>query len=202
LDFAKASGTTIDSIWVTNLKTNQKVKLLGNESLILTKTTGNIIVQSFDGNGYIYPNPCNGDATLSFLTTKNQHLTLSIYTISGQVLSIKKQELSPGQHTFTLKFPVIGLYVVSALKDDEQLSYKVSCIGVKIQDCKIEYGGNANLKQMKSALTSKSLSFTQGDILHYSSFSKKNNTIITDSPTVTKTYTVEFYECIDPASSM
>jgi uncharacterized protein (TIGR02145 family) len=164
----------------------------------LTITTGNDIVPSFNGSGYINPNPCNGDATLSFLTAKNQNLTLSIYTISGQVLSMKKQELSSGHHMFTLKFPVNGLYVISVLKDDGRLSFKVSSTGTKIQDSKIDYNGSESLKQLKGALTSKTLSFTQGDILLYSIFSGKNNTIITDSPTATKVYFPEFYECLDP----
>jgi len=36
----KIAGTQIDSIWVTNQRTNQKVKLLGSESLILDISTG------------------------------------------------------------------------------------------------------------------------------------------------------------------
>lgn len=66
-----------------------------------------------------------------------------------------------------------------------------------MQECKINYAGSENTKQLKSVATGKTLSYSQGDILYYSVFSGKNNTIITDSPTMTKLYSVEFYECID-----
>lgn len=42
------------------------------------------------------------------------------------------------------------------------------------------------------------LNYDQGDILNCSAYSGKNKTIIADSPTTTKVYSVEFHECIDP----
>jgi uncharacterized protein (TIGR02145 family) len=193
----KIAGTQIDSIWVTNQKTDQKVRLLGNESLVLTKTTGIDLISDNQAEGYFYPNPIYGDASLSFSTSENQEVEVRISNISGQVLALLRQELSPGQHTFKLKFPVIGLYAVSVLKEDEPLCLKAVYAGVQKQKCIIEYSGSGSPEHLKSAVVEKTLNYKLGDILFYSVFSAKNNTIITDSPSITKVYSVEFYERID-----
>ncbi len=125
-------------------------------------------------------------------------MTVSVYNISGQELGMKRQELSPGQHTFQLKFPFVGLYVVSVQTNDGGLSFKAACMGVKMQECRIEYAGSESPKQLKSTLTGKTLGFTFGDFLHYLVHSGNKNTIVTDSPAADKVYSVEFYECIDP----
>ena len=61
---SKVSGNKIDSIRVTNLRTNQVLKLLGGESLLLVKTTTGIYsLPNKLEKGSIYPNPSNEDAT-------------------------------------------------------------------------------------------------------------------------------------------
>jgi uncharacterized protein (TIGR02145 family) len=193
----KVPGTPIDSIWVTNLKTNQKVKLLGNESLTLTKTTGVNVLSSPINRSYLYPNPCYGDAMVNLSASINQKVEIRVYNISGKLLNTKSQYLDFGNHKFSIKFPTRGIYGVSILSNEAPLSFKVVCIGGKEQGCSIFYSGNESFLQLKIALTGKFLSYTQGNILHYSVFSEKNNTIITDSLTANKIYQLEFSECID-----
>jgi uncharacterized protein (TIGR02145 family) len=199
----KVSGTTIDSIWVTNQRTNQKVKLQGNESLVLTKTTGIDFINDNQAALILYPNPCYGDGTAIFSISRSQEVELRIYNASGQLLNQKRQKLFAGQHSFILKFPVIGMYTIAVLKDEGSLSIKAVCMGLKKQEGNILYVGieqvkSNSSKQLKNAEAAKTLIYTQGDILSYSLFSNKNNTIMTDSPTATKSYNIEFYECIDP----
>ena len=63
----KDTGSQIDSIYVTNQKTNQKIKLLGSESLLLKKvTTGINPLKDITEKGYILQNQNNGDANLYF----------------------------------------------------------------------------------------------------------------------------------------
>jgi uncharacterized protein (TIGR02145 family) len=50
---------------------------------------------------------------------------------------------------------------------------------------------------MKNATVQKSMNFEKGDRLYYSSSSGKNKTVLTDSPALTKVYTVEFLPCVD-----
>jgi uncharacterized protein (TIGR02145 family) len=192
------SGTNIDSIWVTNQRSNEKVKLLGNESLTLTKVTSANDIPFTSDEGFIYPNPCNGKAELCFATSMNQEVKVNVYNISGQLLSTKNQFLMPGQHRFKILFPETGIYNVSVLKSDGSIYFKAVCNGPTGTKCAIICMGSEYQNLAKSAVVGKTLKYGQGDILHCSAFSGKNNTIIADSPKATKVYSVEFYECIDP----
>jgi uncharacterized protein (TIGR02145 family) len=193
----KIAGTQIDSIWVTNQKTDQKVKLLGGESLTLTTITGIDLFRNNLGDGHLYPNPGYGDAMLEFSTAGNQGVEIRVHNISGQLLSLERQNLPSGHHRFQVKFPGTGIYTVYVLKNSGPIGFKAVCTGVKMQECHIEYVGSESPKLLKSAKAGKTLGFTLGDILYYSVFSGKNNTIVSDSPTANKVFSVEFFECRD-----
>jgi uncharacterized protein (TIGR02145 family) len=194
----KVAGTKMDSILVINQRTNQQIHLAGDESLLLTQTVTGIRSMEEKAIGYLYPNPCYGDAVLSFSTLVNQDVELRIVDISGQVLAFIRQKLSPGNHTFKLEFPVSGIYAVSVLKEDEPLSFKSVYAGIQKKECSILYSGNENPTQLKKALIDRTLHYAKGDILLCTVFSGKNKTIVTDSPTATKIYAVDFFECMDP----
>jgi hypothetical protein len=77
---SKNDGTQIDSTWVTNQRTNQKVRLLGGESLVLTTSTGTDLFRNNAGDGFLYPNPCNGEAILGFSNPRNQEVEIRVLT--------------------------------------------------------------------------------------------------------------------------
>ncbi len=192
------TSTQIDSTIVTNQKTKQKIKLLGNESLTLTNSfTGISLLQSNNENGSIYPNPCDGDAALYFSTIQSEEVAVSVFNNSGQILLQIKQNLNPGRHTFKINFPVNGVYYLSIVKSKRPYILKIISLGIKIQKCDISYNGSESSTRLKNAIPGKILNYSQGDILHYSVFSIKNNTIFTDSPGNNKVYTIDFFECSD-----
>jgi len=193
----KESGTIIDSIWVLNQRTNEKVKLTGYESLTLIKVTSINDFPLNSAEGCIYPNPCNGNTEMSFATSLNQEVKVNVYNLSGQLLSTESQFLIPGQHRFKILFSGTGIYTVSVLKNDGFLSYKAVCLKPEVMKCEIEYLGSQYPYLIKNSVAGKTLGYTQGDILLYSAFSGKNNTLFTDSPPATKVYSVDFYECKD-----
>lgn len=123
----KETGITIDSIWVTNQRTDEKVKLLENESLTLTKVTSANDIPFTSDEVCLYPNPCNGNTEMNFTTTMNQEVKVNVYNISGQLVSTKSQFLMPGQHRFKILLPETGIYYVSVLTNDDPLSFKVIC---------------------------------------------------------------------------
>ncbi len=201
----KVSGTPIDSVQATNLRTNQLVKLAGGESLVLVKTITSINpLPNKIEKGSIYPNPADENATLCFSTDKAQQVEIRMYNANGQILNQKRQSLLQGTHRFELKFPVEGIYFVSLLKSDESTSYKAICTGKALQNSSILYSGSEKLNsqrpdsnQLKRATTDKTLSYTEGDFIHYSISSGLSTTILTETPTVSKTFEVEFVSCID-----
>jgi uncharacterized protein (TIGR02145 family) len=201
----KVTGTTIDSIQATNLRTNQVVKLLGGELLFLVKNpTGINPVLEIVETGYIYPNPTDEDATFCYSMNKNEEVEISIYNTNGQLMSMIRQFLEQGIHRFELKFPLAGIYFLSVLKSEGTASFKAVYTGSKIQTCSIQYDGSEKLNsqkpetnQLKSAKTDKTLNYSDGDVIQYSVSSGVNTTIITETPTVSKTLDVEFVNCID-----
>lgn len=192
-------GTRIDSIWVTNQNTGQKVKLLENESLTLLLTTGNKGLSSFKEKGIFYPNPCQGESFLSFSTLADQEVEIKVTHISGRLAGSRKQALPAGYHTFRLHFPATGVYSVSVVRDHITLTYKAICFGDNIRKCTIDYSGNGNPVYLKNGIAGKSMDYTQGQVLLYSAYSNKKNSITTDSPSSSKSYSMEFYDCIDPS---
>ncbi len=64
----------------------------------------------------VYPNPTNGDVTVSFFATGNENITISILDINGRVIKSEKQtNLSAGytDHTFNVNDLNNGVYIVS-----------------------------------------------------------------------------------------
>jgi uncharacterized protein (TIGR02145 family) len=194
----------IDSILVTNQKTNQKVKLSGSESLLLTKSsTGIPLLQANFGTITLYPNPCYGDAVLHFSTIKSDEVRICIYSNSGQLVNKVKQILEPGFHHFLAMFPTAGIYFLFIMNSEGSISYKVVCTGKKLQNSRIVYRGseksnvNSAKRSYKIAPAGKTMTYSQGDILLYSAFLLGNNTVMTDSPKTSQVYNIEFHECID-----
>jgi uncharacterized protein (TIGR02145 family) len=201
----KADTVSIDSISATNLRTNQIVKLLGGESLLLVKTPTSINqLKSNPEMGYIYPNPTDGDATFCFSMNKSEEVEIRLYNANGQLLMQEKQNLSQGTHRYLLKFPTAGIYYLSLIKREGATGFKVVNTGRKTQNSSIVYEGIEKLNslvsdenQFKSTTTDKSLAYTEGDIIQYSFFSGVNMTIVSDIPKSSKTIDVEFVSCID-----
>ncbi|MDO9258156.1 MAG: FISUMP domain-containing protein [Bacteroidales bacterium] len=201
------SGTPIDSIQATNLRTGQIVKFLGNESLVLMKTITSInLLQNNLENGNIYPNPTHDDATFCLSTDKSEKVELKLYNANGQLLCEKMQNLAQGTHRFKFKFPIAGIYFISVLKNNETTSFKAVYTGEKVQNSSILYSGNEKLNsqkpdtnQLKSATTGGNLSYKDGDVILLNYYwywgQDVHTTIETLKPTVSKTIVVEFVNC-------
>jgi uncharacterized protein (TIGR02145 family) len=205
ISFQPKSGTApIDTVWVTNQSTNQKVRLTGSESLHLLKPTAVTSLFSDNGKGVLWPNPCVGEATLDFQTGITEMVSAGLFNATGQLLDIVKVKLSPGWHRFSIQFPAAGVYYLSIMKGSGNASFKAVSTGREGQNSRItcEAAGGSEVYmtsgKLKNGPTEKTMSFNPGDVLYHSAFSGKNNVIITDSPASTKVYVVEFLPCIDP----
>jgi hypothetical protein len=61
----------------------------------------------------IYPNPLAENSTISVKINRNEHVSLSVYSVSGQkIQTIADQNLSPGDYNFQIdrRIFVPGLY--------------------------------------------------------------------------------------------
>ncbi len=198
------TAVSVDSILVTNLRTSQRIKLFENDSLLLTSTTGVLPVSPFiPESGKIYPNPNRGEAWLLFSTRTAGETYISLYDASGQLLQWNDLKLDPGMHRFRLTLPAAGIYFVSVKQREGMFGFKAVCTGELSQSISINYEGSEEITQQavytqrKSASFSKEMVYIPGDILYYSVFSGRNNTIMTDSPSANTDYELEFHPCVD-----
>jgi len=199
---SKVDTVEIDSISATNLRTNQTIKLLGGESLLLVKTPTSVNQLSSNLEiGYIYPNPTDGEATFCFSIDKSEEVEIRLYNANGQLLRQEKQNLTQGTHRFLLKFPMVGIYYLSLLKSEGTTGFKAVYTGQNTSKSSVSYLGDEfypqTLHQLKNGLTDNSLDYKEGDVILYSFHSGLNTTIISDVPIASKSINVEFVKCID-----
>lgn len=203
---AKSDTVSIDSIHVLNLRTNQKVKLSGKQNLILVNTSTNLnVLTSVNGHLIVYPNPTREHANLSFSLPSSQNVVINLYNISGQLLLRQTHSLHSGKHQFRVQLPVSGLYHISVSTDKNLLNSKVLYLGNQTGYTDVKYTGSESdditknqLKSGSSGLDNNTLEFKPGDVIHYTVYSGEDITLISDTPTESTSFDVEFFECIDP----
>jgi uncharacterized protein (TIGR02145 family) len=194
LTFVPANDTiTIDSIQATNLTTNERLTVPGNESINLNDITTGTIELEFSDNSLIYPNPFHDYTTLQLETTRKDAVRLLMINSAGESVAAFNQNLLPGNHQFKISAKSPGMYFLTNQSGNKNISHKlINMTGGN--DDRIEYEGT----NAESAVTNKSSKLTQSEqVIHFKLYSGDNVTIIADSPTESKTYEVEFYECKD-----
>ncbi|OFY54599.1 MAG: hypothetical protein A2X22_03185 [Bacteroidetes bacterium GWF2_49_14] len=199
---ATGAATQIDSVKATNLTTNQSVTLPGNETLLLTTNTGIPVVSELANRGIVYPNPFSGKAMLSISVMKPQIVFLKIQNMVGQVVSETKVWVQSGNHEFNISISTSGMYMVSLTTEQGTVSNKVICEDATGSVNTIQYRGvgsyHLHKTGFKTPQTGYSLGYSSGEIILYKCFSGIYTTVVTDSPTESKNYEVEFVECMDP----
>ncbi|MFA6125796.1 MAG: FISUMP domain-containing protein [Bacteroidales bacterium] len=198
-------STVVDSVRATNLSTNESITLPGNETLVLALKTAVPSIEELTGNGMVFPNPFSGKATFVMSIQKPQTVFLKVQNLVGQVVANTTALAQPGENEFTLSVATSGIYLISLTSDRGTAGYKVICTGTTESENRIQYNGkvgssdqNPSQSGRQSAQTGYTLGYSAGDIIHYRCKSGVYTTIITDSPTASKNYDVEFVACTDP----
>lgn len=194
-------GATIDSVVVINQNTNQTVRMAGNETLTLSAKTNDInTLHDNAGQGKLFPNPCDGLSSLSFVTDKKEKVNIRVSNTSGQMSTSFVQDLDEGVHNFSLQLPGSGIFFVTIQKSSGPLSFKVISTGKGMQNSTLSHIGSKPAlvaDQMKSTMAGKMLGYTDGNNILYTVYSGNNITVIADSPIESTIYDVAFYPCAD-----
>lgn len=201
---ATGAATQIDSVTATNLATNQSVTLPDNETLVLTVNTGISSGSELINMGMVYPNPFSGKATFANFVLKPQTVYLKVQNLMGQAVAQTKSFIQAGENEFTLSVNAAGIYLISLITEQGTVCYKVICNEASETENRIQYNGTASsqYKQpsqtgFKSCQTGYTLGYASGDVILYKCKSGIYTTIVTDSPTASKNYDVEFTVCSD-----
>lgn len=79
-------SSVVDSVTATNLATNKSIKVPGNETLILSISTGIEGLNERMERARLFPNPFQHTASLSIDQTKAEDVIISVSNLIGQVI--------------------------------------------------------------------------------------------------------------------
>lgn len=125
---------SVESVLVENLNQGTSLTIDGGKILHLVKKVDGsgasvndvpVSVESFS----IYPNPSEGQATLSFSTPVTSPVNISVLTLTGSMVMAQTLQLEGGEHFFSLPAQRSGVYLVSVKGNGFQGVAKWICLG-------------------------------------------------------------------------
>jgi len=208
IDFSgTGESTVIDSVIIQNLNLEISITIKGDDILLLSSTNE---VQSFDFSEFediqVYPNPSTEQALISFIVNRSGPVMVAVYDLSGKVKAKTKQFLHEGNHFFKIKGLNMGLYIVKVKTGNEIYTAKLISKTQTVEALEIKYnsslitGQNKNYPQcnnLKSATSTISMPYNEGDRIIFTGISGNKQTIISDIPTGSKNIEFTFFSCTD-----
>ncbi len=190
---ARDAINTIDSIKATKVETGETAFVEGSNTINMSSfTTGTKLIPTNSEEISIYPNPFENYTQLIFHSYQNDNIKVSLINAAGQIVAEKNQNITSGIHQFNISTNNNGLYILNIAGTQTNLSQKIISTKNNQSQNKIEYNGYSSIPPIE-----KSAKAEGGEIIHFYVYSGDNITKIVDSPTESKTYEVEFYECKD-----
>jgi uncharacterized protein (TIGR02145 family) len=200
------AGSGLSTVKVQNLTTGMIVDVPAGDVLLLSPTTGITEVTNLKSSGLkVYPNPMTDISTLVILPPFAGDAIISIYDISGKLLTQFKSFMENVSQEFTLSGVKRGLHIVNIQGNGYQFSEKLLCTSNSNKTAIIERAGNNiqvvdeknSQKESKGIQASVDMAYNSGERLKYTAISGTNSTVMTDIPTATKVITFIFSECKD-----
>ena len=190
---AKDASNTIDSIIATKVETGEAAFVEGSNTINMSSfTTGTKLFPSNPVEISVYPNPFENYTQLKFRSNQNDNIKISLVNAAGQVVAEKSQKITPRIYQFNILTKNNGLYILNITGNQTKFSQKIISSKNNQSLNKIEYNGYSSISPIE-----KSAKIEGGELIHFIVYSGDNITKIADSPTESKTYEVEFYECKD-----
>lgn len=197
---ATGAATKVDSVKATNLRTNESVTLPGNDTLVLSPKLGINGRMEVSQQGIVFPNPCSGRTTLVTTTNHAEQISLEVRSLTGQLLVSTRATVQSGTHTFALSLVKVGVYLVSLTTSEGTEGFKIICTEADGTGNTIRYAGiqqGIDQSPPLKGTTIYTLGYQPGDIILYRCRSGIYTTIVTDSPSTSKNYAVDFELCQD-----
>lgn len=197
-------ATIVDSVTALNVSTGEEITLPGNEILILETVSGSDINNDLISDLKLFPNPFQHGSRVTFDQCVPGNVNVSIQNLSGQILFQSVQYLEVGHHLFDLSLNSPGIFLINFSSETERRSIKAICadannstVGLFRSSHSTPSLKSGNSGRYKNISTTYSLSYSPENVLHFTCNSSKFTTIITDSPTASFNYEIEFIDCTD-----
>jgi uncharacterized protein (TIGR02145 family) len=200
------AGTGLSTVKVQNLTTDVIVDVPAGDILRLSTPTGIPEVNNMKSSQMkIYPNPMNDNSTLEILPPVAGDAVISVYDISGKVLTQFTGYLENYIQEFSFSGIKNGLHIITVQGNGYQFSEKLLSNGKSNGTAMIARVSNniqsvAEKKSMngsKGVQATVDMAYKTGERLKYTAVSGNNKTVMTDIHSTDKTVTFTFTECKD-----
>jgi uncharacterized protein (TIGR02145 family) len=183
----------IDSISAIKVNSNETAFTENSNTINMSSfTTGTKFFPTNTEKMNVYPNPFENYTQLSFHSERNDNIKVSLINAAGQIVAEKNQNIISGIHQFNISTNKNGLYILNVTGDKAKFSQKIISTKDNGSLNKIEFIGYSSM-----FLKEKSSKIDNNELIFFYIYSGDKITKIADSPTASKTYEVEFYECKD-----
>ena len=199
------ASTTVNSVIVENLRTNDVLTLNGGDILQLSVTTGiNDLDKDKSSRINIYPNPMRDKSTLQISSPVPGEALISISDFKGRQIIQTKENLGNYIQEFTVSGLRSGTYIINVKGNNYQFSGKLISTGESKGRTSIEkVRENGEVykmfqdKEVKGVQATVDMEYSTGDIIKITGKSDIYSTVVTDIPTGDKTITFNFIACTD-----
>jgi uncharacterized protein (TIGR02145 family) len=202
---ASGASSTVDSVVVLNLSKGTKVTVPAGNVLSLTDGSSSVDDKSLNTQPIVIPNPIQTTSKVSFLLNKDGNVTVSVFSLDGSLLVAKSQNLQQGENSFQLTLPQ-GKYLLNISGSGCNYTTQVLSVNTGVSQPVVVFTGNQSLQTLPqykvkedapvSFLTK--MDYSEGDALLYKAYSAGYLcSIVSDTPTVSKTTNIKFVDCTD-----
>jgi uncharacterized protein (TIGR02145 family) len=199
------ASSSVDSVVVHNLNRGTQVTVPSGYILSLTDGLTALNDKSQINNVVIAPNPIQSSARVSFPVENAGIATVSVFSLSGNLITALSQDVSQGQNSFQLSLPQ-GNYLLSITADGHKHCSQVISHNTAVNAPSIAFLDNQPivdqpiLKSAKeqSVILITKMDYSSGEVLLYKAYSGGYLcSIVSDIPTVSKTTNFNFIDCTD-----
>lgn len=207
---ATGASSNIDSVIVENLIQNQSVKLNSGDVLQLQLGPDNIIQNDLNEiEAHIYFDDINQTTKFKFSISDASVCHITIYDITGRLLTLFKNTLQMGTHVFSIDGLKAGFYIVNIKTDQGRKSLKFcSKPSINFSLPALTYDNfdpsviNKKIivknDPFKSIVT---MAYNAGDLLLIKTYSGIYKTVSTLIPSQSQTVSILFSECTDASQN-
>ena len=201
---ASGESAVFDSVVVKNLTKGTTVTVMQGGVLTLTDAVSDVESVNVDNEPpvSVFPNPMSGKASISFYAKNAGNVRISVFGMDGKEIVFANENVKVGINSFGLSLPN-GAYFIRVKGTGCTYTAKALSKSCFVTVPGIAYAGVEPRKIIRQ--NNKSIGgtmvFTLGDQLLYKGMSGNNSTVITDSPTGSKSMNLEFVQCRDGAGN-
>jgi len=197
------ASTTVESVRVENITQGTELTLSGNDLLhLISIVTGIEQISGDSGNKVTFsPNPVNSNTHMKFFLPSPGLTTITINDISGRMIFSKQDNLSNGEHIYSIEGFDRGIYFVTISSGRYSVTGRLVSNESHRGDVKMTYENSVSVEKntygSKGSKGEVVMQYNPNDRLIFTATGGECITTVSDLVSSSKTITFDFYPCKD-----